>query len=423
MDRPKVLSNRSVADAVRSTTIGRKILWLVSLGFVLRVCARLYTGEEDFWVNGYTFYFDLAQNIAAGKGMRFTDAPPTTFRVPLYPAFLAMLTWGHQLFVPVLLAQGLIGAGTVWCAALLTGEMFGVAAAIIAAVVAAIYPYYVVHDTALQETSLFTLLTAVALILLRRARRSESRVTALCAGLALGVDVLTRATIAPFAALAPIWLMWAGGRARLRTGLLCASMLGIVVSPWLVRSWKLTGAPALATETGMELWRGNNPLTFSHYPRESIDLSEASALRALTPAEQGEIGKARDIEAAGDEWFWRKGMSYIHTHPWLTIGNSFRKIGAAFGWLPSPRRGLWRDLVHLLSYGPVMLLGLGGMWAFRQRWREHMIFYVLFATFAGVTAVFYGHTSHRTYLDVYWIVFAAGLLSRYLPASRARSGA
>ena len=37
--------------------------------------------------------------------------------------------------------------------------------------------------------------------------------------------------------------------------------------------------------------------------------------------------------------------------------------------------------------------------------------YVLFATFIVVTAVFWAHTSHRAYLDVYWIVFAAGALA------------
>jgi hypothetical protein len=44
----------------------------------------------------------------------------------------------------------------------------------------------------------------------------------------------------------------------------------------------------------------------------------------------------------------------------------------------------------------------------------------LFISFAIVTAVFFGHTSYRAYLDVYWIVFAAGMLAplgnKYFPA-------
>ena len=59
-----------------------------------------------------------------------------------------------------------------------------------------------------------------------------------------------------------------------------------------------------------------------------------------------------------------------------------------------------------------MTLGLWGMWAGRRNWREHLIFYALFVSFAAVTAVFFGHTNYRAYLDVYWIVFAAAALDQ-----------
>jgi hypothetical protein len=37
---------------------------------------------------------------------------------------------------------------------------------------------------------------------------------------------------------------------------------------------------------------------------------------------------------------------------------------------------------------------------------------MLFIAFIAVTAVFWGDTSHRTYLDVYLIVFAASVAER-----------
>jgi hypothetical protein len=43
----------------------------------------------------------------------------------------------------------------------------------------------------------------------------------------------------------------------------------------------------------------------------------------------------------------------------------------------------------------------------RHRWRELGPIYLQFLCFAAVTAVFWAHTSHRVYLDVYLIVFAA----------------
>jgi 4-amino-4-deoxy-L-arabinose transferase-like glycosyltransferase len=404
---------------------GRTILWWVALGFVLRLCARLYTGEADFWANGYRFYFAMAQNISAGNGIGFNGGPPTAFRVPLYPILIALLTWGRPLFLPVLFAQALIGAGTVWCAAWLAGEMFSSRAAVTAAALTAVYPYYVVHDTALQETGLFTLLTAVSVILLLRTQKGGSGGMAVCAGLALGADVMTRSTIAPFAVFAPVLLISLGAgtlKARLRVALLCAGALVLTVSPWLARSYRLTGVPTLSTETGFQVWNGNNPYTFSHYPAESMDLSVTAAFDAMSAGDKARLEKLRANEAVRDRWFLQKGVEYIRAHPWLSVANGFRKLGAAFGWLMSPRRSFWPSLVHALSYGPVMALGMWGMWTRRSHWREDAIIYAVFVAFAAVTWVCFAHTSHRSYLDVYWIVFAAGrtesLRRKYLPQLR-----
>ena len=58
-----------------------------------------------------------------------------------------------------------------------------------------------------------------------------------------------------------------------------------------------------------------------------------------------------------------------------------------------------------------MTLGLAAMFLHRKAWRAHTIIYTLFVCFAAVTALFFGQTSHRSYLDVYWIVFTPGLMS------------
>jgi hypothetical protein len=143
-----------------------------------------------------------------------------------------------------------------------------------------------------------------------------------------------------------------------------------------------------------------------------MDRSIGIAFEAFSPQEQAEMKALGKDEVALDRWFLRAGIKYIYQHPSLTLTNAFRKLGAAFGWLPSPRHSFWPNLSHAVSYGFILILGLWGMWASRRCWRVHLIFYGLFISFAGVTAVFYGHTSHRAYLDVYFVVFAAGVLER-----------
>ena len=395
---------------LRKQELAQAVYWLTALAFLLRLGARLYMGSAKYFESGYSFFFDIAQSIAAGNGIS-PYGVPTAFRVPLYPILLAGLTLGHKAFWPVAISQSLIGAGTAFSAGLLAyqtfGERLGAKTATLATGITAIYPYYVVHDTALQETSLFTLLTLLAVIVVQRSARTGELNSAALGGLLLGLDVLTRATIAPFAALSPFWLI---GRRRTGAGLLCALILALTVSPWLWRSYKLTGVPTLSTETGAQLWAGNNGFLFRHYPEDSSDISKEDAMNALSARDREELDRREYNEALTDRWFLHRALSYIRSHPWSTVRDDLRKVGAAFGWLPSARKSMMPNLVHAFSYGPVMLLGLWGMWRRRSRWREDSLLYALFAVFVLVTAVFFGDTSHRSFLDVYWIVFGAGAL-------------
>jgi hypothetical protein len=80
---------------------------------------------------------------------------------------------------------------------------------------------------------------------------------------------------------------------------------------------------------------------------------------------------------------------------------------AGFSWRFNPAREPLVQIVYLLSYGPISILAVIGMVLTKQRWRELGPIYLQFLCFAAVTAVFWAHTSHRVYLDVYLIVFAA----------------
>jgi 4-amino-4-deoxy-L-arabinose transferase-like glycosyltransferase len=396
---------------LQKPNLPQAVYWFTLLAFVSRVIARLHTGAADFWVNGYTFFFAMAQNIAAGKGIGIGGVL-TAFRVPLYPIFLAAVTMGHKAFWPIVIAQSMIGAGTAFCAALLARQMFdgpwAAKAATLAAAITAVYPYYVIHDTAMQGTALFTFLTLVAVILAHRVVQSDTFLPAALCGLLLGLDVLTRAPIALFALLVPVWLIW---RKRLAPALLCALLLALPVFPWVWRCYKLTGHVLLTTEQGLELWNGNNDILFHYYPKESVDESIHAHLDALPAEDLRALQQLRGNEALVDNWFRQRALTYIRGHPWLTVFNGLRKIGATFDWLPTPRRSFARTLLHAFSFGPVMVLGLWGMWRRRSHWRDDSLIYLMFALFLLVTVVYFGQTNHRVYLDVYWIVFAAGALA------------
>jgi hypothetical protein len=62
----------------------QKLLWtIIFAAFAARVAVRCYSGGEDFWVNGYAFFFNLAENIAAGKGFAFDNGPLSLLKMSL----------------------------------------------------------------------------------------------------------------------------------------------------------------------------------------------------------------------------------------------------------------------------------------------------------------------------------------------------
>lgn len=374
-------------------------------------------GSERFFVEGYTLFFTLAGQLAAGFGYAYPGEPPTAFRVPLYPLFLAGLTGGEPSYAPVLAAQALVSTGTVVLAGLLAREWFGARAGLIAATICAVFPYYVLHDVTLQETGLFTFLSALATWLALVARRRASVTLAALAGLTLGAAILTRATLAPFALVAIAWLAlpragWKPSRRGIVMSLTCLAAMLLTLSPWLVRAHDLTGRWTLGTEFGAAVYAGNHPLTFSHFPRESIDRSRAEVFGSLTRADRAELARMNGDEAGQSDWFLTRGLSWIADHPGQAAVGAIRKLTAAFGPLPVPRKGLLGDVVHALSFFPIFLLALAMLWQRRRQWREDALVHGHLVLFAGITAVLWAQTSHRSYLDVYLIVFAAGMLDR-----------
>lgn len=405
---------------IRTLTAQRQILALALLAFTLRAVVRFARGDDELWTQGYTFYLDLARSLADGHGYSLGDGAATAMRVPLYPLLLAAVTGGERAFAALVVVQSLIGAGTVWCGARLATRWFGATAGVCAAALLTIYPYYVIHDTALQETSLFTLLTALSVLALLTARERGSLLFGALGGLALALAVLTRSMLVPFALLAPLWLaLSTKGRAarRITTAASCAAALALGLLPWLAYTRSVTGDAVLDTQSGMMFWRGNNPETFSRYPSESMDLSARVAFAALDPSARTELHAIGPDTLARDRWFLQRGLDYVVEHPGQALWGAAQKLAAAFGPLPSPRRGGLADLVHLLSYGPVLLLAAFGMWSARKRegGSERALVYALGLTFMAVTAAFFGHTSHRAFLDVYLVVFASLPLSALLP--------
>lgn len=410
MDAPRF---PSFADSLTQRRVALILAAILGVAFAARLGARLWTGETHYWLNSYSYLYDLAEGVARGQGFCVASACE---RPPGYISFLALTVLAGKNWLFIVVPQALMGAGTAGLAFLIARRIFSPLAGLIACAMTALYPYYVVHDTALQDTAMVTFMMALSVWLLLRATHG-SAIDWLLAGLALGALVLVRAGMAPSAIAIVVWALVWGGRVKLRNALVLVVAIFITLSPWLAYTYRATGSAVLTTDSGYLLWQGNNDGVFKHYPAASIDRSAIEQLQSLPPAEQALLDRTAGNAIIVSDRYRERALAFMHADPWRTVQNAGRKLAAAFSWTFNPYRGTLAQWVYAMSYVPVAALGIAGMLLTWRR-RETALMAALFAAFIAVSALVFAHTSHRTYLDLYWIVFAASVIS---PSASRRS--
>lgn len=279
------------------------------LALVLRLVPVVALRHLGIGLDDMYQYDMLARSLVSGNGYRWyawpdlqawtpyvtfdltgVDYDPmrgvlTSFRAPLYPAFLALVYLlfgtGPERFLTARLAQALLGAALApltWSLArhLLPADSPEAAqqrerAAVLAAWVVACYPLFIVYPFGLATENLFFPLVLLSLLFLLRAVERPILPNFLLAGLFLGLAALTRSIILPFAGLAFLWLWfakWPAGQPFQavrwlppRRGALLAFLAFLaLVLPWVVRNSLLHGRlTGIETSLGYNLYLGYHP--------------------------------------------------------------------------------------------------------------------------------------------------------------------
>jgi len=328
------------------------------IALVLRLIPVLVTRSIGIGLDDM-FQFDmLSRSITAGNGYRWyviTDLKrlepyvdfdlssidydpergvPTSFRAPLYPAFLAIIYYftgeGMGRFLAVRLVQAGIGALLVPLTYFISRRLFPdrEPASVIAAWVVACYPMLIIYPIALATENIFFPLLLTSFLFLQKTADDPSLKNAIFSSLFLALTMLTRSVILPFAGLTVLWIWFILKQKRF--SILMALIMLVLIAPWVIRNsllhQRITG---IETSLGYNLYVGYHPESdgsFTFGP--SLDL-----VAILDDAERDRLGiqKALEFIRAQPDRFWtlarnrlgfflgseKRGLIYFYSNNFL----------------------------------------------------------------------------------------------------------
>ena len=211
--------------------------------------------------------------------------------------------------------QNAIGVFTCLLVSILGERTFGRTAGRVAALVLAIYPTHIFYSALLLTEPLATLMLLAATACLLRSLQGRL-MSAFAGGLFLGYAIITRPVLLLFPAVIPYWYRYNGQslrRSATFSAMVACGVL-IVVSPWMVRNYRVFGAWAELTSIGgYNFLLGNGPRALWGYV--------------------GAAGMNVPLKSDGTEdWShgYRLGWEAIRKEPTVAVARAIHKVSYFF---------------------------------------------------------------------------------------------
>ena len=391
---------RSLTSRADEARRRRLLFAALALALALRAGFGLTRGDltassdERSW-NGVALAFQIDGLLHPEVG---------SFRPPLYPLLVAAIysVHGHTP-AAVRLWQAVLGTAT--CALLYAVgcRVGGQRVGLIAAGLAAAYPLFVFFSAVLMVESLLILLTVAALLLALRFEASPSPRNAAALGAALGLGALCKPVVLAWVPFL-LWGWWRrSALARpARSGRLATALgaIAVVIAPWAVRNAVVQGYfVPVCSNLGTNLVIGNEPGADGGYRsgRDYLGMVE-------------EIAGPEEHPVARDRLAAREALRWIAADPVRSGWLAGRKL--LLFWSPVQLdESRWRNLIALLSSGPLLVAGLWGTWRLRGR-PEAWVIGTLALSLSLVHAVFFSHIRFRLPVDAALMVPASLLLQQ-----------
>jgi len=260
---------------------------------------------ETFVFGDSEGYWRLATTILQGRPYQVYGRP--AMRTPGYPGFLAAAMWvGGRHTLAVRLVQAIVSALAPLLVYVLARRWVDAKAALVSALICAVYHYFIAISTFVLTESLFPTLMLGVLVGLAGLSAKVRPWLAVGTGILTGATVLVRPS---FLLYVPFWgaasLVFGHRRRAVAANLAIAlALTGATMAPWVVRNCLVTGhfVPT-STTVGVTLYDGLSP-----------SATGASDQRfTLDPQwyELSHIEKDRTWRRLAVQWAWRNPFRFL----------------------------------------------------------------------------------------------------------------
>jgi hypothetical protein len=366
------------------------LIAILALSILLRIAVAVYFGDKvdaPELLTDQRSYHWLGVRLLSGDGFSFAknwypftpaDTPTAhwSFLYSLLVAGVYAISGAHPLAVR--LVQAVLGGLLLpWLVYRLSRILFSGSTreneeqaetiALVAALIAAIYGYFVSYAATLMTetffliTLLWSLERALALAGRLRARAAMHAGVplpslwpfGLALGLSLGLATLLRQSILPWIPMLFLYLLWLGwrsGRLRAAVGALGLASLILVafVAPWTMRNYLVyDDFLLLNSNAGYAMYSAQHPMHGTRF--REFDAA---------PLPEGWWGRS---EPELDRALMRQGIQFILDDPGRYLLLSLSRIRAFFEFWPTPDTTVLHNLGRTGSFGlflPFMLYGL-----------------------------------------------------------------
>jgi 4-amino-4-deoxy-L-arabinose transferase-like glycosyltransferase len=339
----------------------------------------------------------------------------------MYPLFLALnyAVFGRSWFLARLVQAGL-GAGTCLLICRLGTKVFSERVGLVAGVLLALYPGHVFFCWRLMAEPLYILLLTWSLLVALSLIECPRPGRAFALGLLVGVDQLVKANLFLFPAMLVVWFAFSARSSTNRRALSVAALITSLALAALIQPIANFFSPAhqadvLPGNAGLGLWLGNNPQAVGSWTEAD---ENAPAVHAFIES-HGFAEKLKAADTIEREQIYRTlALSWIRENPGRFLALMPKRLNNAFGLFPRAQvfegNSLVRRIVYLLTYGPVALFALGGMFLALRRWRATSLLFVVVASYVLTVLVFFGTPRYTLLIIPELLIFASfALLACY----------